>query len=697
MAQCKLCKRAIDSDSEESVYCCHGCAAVDQIIQTMDLNEDERAQKVEQLLAVVFADEDAAEKPKAEAPDLHTREEHLLLTNMVCPACSWLIHHTLEKQPGVLSATVNFVSESMTVQINPMKIGMDEVEKKIEELGYGIRAREAAASGFDYYGFGAGWFFAINVMMLSFVVYSAESWEIPPLMQRVCWGLMAVFTVLTLLFGARSTVRKALGQFRNLDYRMETLVAMSATTALAYSGYSIATGSFERIYFDVVCLLIMLIETGNMITTTFFNRMRRRIFELRDHLPKKVRLAGANNDYRNTEDLGPGEQFSVKQQELVPTDGVLLAPAEFDFSLINGESKGVTLQTGQFVGAGVKLLSEDCALRVPDDGPSSLIETIIESTIGAFNSRMENMTTGDRIAKVFVPFILTLATIGGAAHWVWGTPQSAVLAFMSVLIVACPCAFGIAEPLVLTTAVDRVKRLGIQVFNGNVLRTRPSKVIFDKTGTLTTATMEVSSIHWLVEESAQDKNIIASLESGIEHPLAKALATLGEGWLLEDRRTDVGSVAGMHEGMRYRCGKASIFPDLAVPSALHDEAATLVAYGDEHGCRALILLEDEVRDETPDVVRQLREAGLDPEICSGDREPAVARVAEPLGMPYTSGMTPTDKQERIQSLQAQGKHVMMVGDGINDTQSLAAADIGLAVFSGQFPAQMSADAVFLTP
>ena len=695
MAHCKLCKREIGADFKDSAYCCHGCAAVDQILQTMDLSEDEHARKMQQLLAVVFADEDAEQS--AETLDIHTKEEHLLLTRMVCPACSWLIHHTLEKQPGVLSAAVNFVSESMTVRFNPMKIGLEDITAKIEELGYGIGSREGVPPGFDYYGFGAGWFFAANVMMLSFVVYSAESWEIPELMQQVCWGLMAVFTLFTLVLGGRVTIQKGIGQLRNLDFRMETLIVLSTTTALVYSAYSIAAGNFERLYFDVVCLLIMLLETGNMITTTFYDRLRKRVLELRDHLPKKVRVSEHEHEYRNTSDLKSQDRFYVKTGELVPTDGVLLSRAEFDFSLISGESRGVELQTGQLVGAGARLLSDQCSLRVPDQGATSLIETIIDNTIEAFSSKKENVSLGDTIAKWFVPLILVLAAVAAGGHLVWGTTQSAVLVFMAVLIVACPCAFGIAEPLVLTTAVERVKRVGIQVFNGNILRIRLTTVIFDKTGTLTSAAMKVAGIHWLTEQQNRDLDIIASLERGIEHPLAKALVTLGKGLGIADRKIEVGSVSGMFEGKRFQCGKPSIFPGLDIPGAVRDETATLVAYGDEDGARALIVVVDEVRDEAADVVRKLRKFNLDPHIFSGDREPSVARVAQALGIPHISEMSPTDKQERIRALQAAGHRVMMVGDGINDAQSLATADVGLAVFSGQLPAQMSADAAFLTP
>lgn len=696
MKKCKLCKRPIDGTFDDDVFCCPGCRAVDQVLATLDLNDDEKAVRLQQYLDVIFSEKPAAADQPAAAG---TRQEHLLITGMACPACSWLIHHCLEKQPGVQRAEVNFVSETATVEFDPMRIGMADIEAAVQKLGYRIRSEGESGSGFDYYGFGTGWFLALNVMMTSFVVYSAESWQVPVLMERACLILMILFTALTAVFGARGTIKKGITQIRALDFRMDSLILLSTVTATSYSLYSTVIGDFKHVYFDVVCLLFMLVETGNLITTGFYHRLRRRVFEITDHLPKKVRLTetdGVFERYKNSDDLGAGESFLVKRGEVVPTDGKLLETAELDFSLINGESQGVSLQPGQFVGAGATLLSESARLMVPQAGPSSLIKTMVDGTIAAFNANREKPSTGDAISRWFVPVIMIVAVTGGIVQGVRLDAGEGLLSFMRVLIVSCPCVFGIAEPLVLTLAVDRIKALGIQVFNGNALHRRPSTIVFDKTGTLTTASMAIDGIHWCAEESQKDLDILASLESGIEHPIAKALATLGSGVPLTNRRTGPGWVSADHEGKTYTAGKPDTFPGLSLPEDVQRGTGSLVAFGDAQGCRLIISLNDTLRDEIPPIIDALKEARIDLEICSGDRHPPVARIAEKLGMAAHSEMSPTDKQVHIRSLQEKGHTVMMVGDGINDAQSLAAADFGLAVFSGQFPAQMSADGVFLT-
>lgn len=696
MKQCKLCQRPIDGSFDDEVFCCPGCRAVDQILATLDLSDEERSVRLQQLLDVVFS-EDQNTPTRSQATD--TRQEHLLISGMVCPACSWLIHHALEKQAGVTKTVVNFVSETATVEFDPMQIGLEDISGAIAKLGYRIRAEGESGGDFDYTGFGTGWFFTLNVMMTSFVVYSAETWKIPPLMEWVCLTLMIAFTFLTGWFGARLTIKKGLMQFRARDFRMDSLILISTAMAFGYSAYSTAVGDFKHVYFDVVCLLFMLVETGNLITSSFYNRLRRRVFEITDHLPKKVRLAehtGAFEQYRDTEDLRANEAFWVKQSEVVPTDGLLLEAAEFDFSLINGESRGVELQTGQFVGAGAKLLSESARLVVPQAGPSSLIKTMVDSTIEAFSANRETPSTGDAISRWFVPFIFAVALLAGTVQAVRLDLAEGLLCLMRVLIVSCPCAFGIAEPLVLTLAVDRIKALGIQVFNGNALRSRPSRIVFDKTGTLTTAAMTIGRIHWCVKESQEDLDILASMESGIEHPIAKVLATLGAGVVLTQRSAGPGWVRAEYQGKPYRCGKTDIFPGLELPPAMQAETGSIVAFGNEDGCRLLISLNDTVRAETPALIKRLKQQNIHLEICSGDRRPPVERVACELDIAYQSEMSPLDKQSHIRSLQDAGDGVMMVGDGINDAQSLAAADFGLAVFSGQFPAQLSADAVFLT-
>jgi heavy metal translocating P-type ATPase len=689
---CIVCNRSVPGGDGD--FCCPGCAAVHTIIGKMGLEGAERDERIAQLLEGVFPGGEEVETHSDS--DLATGEELCFLVGgMVCPACSWLVHNSLGKMQGIGRVNLNFIAETCTLTYDPMKVGKDDIAANVEKLGYRyFEGDEADRNGFDYFRFGAGWFFALNNMMLSFVVYSAESWEVPMAMQVVCSILLAAFGTLVPFYAARTTMVMGFRQIVMRQFRMESLVVLSTTAAWLYSFYSLAVGDFAHLYFDVVTLLLMLIETGNLISGSFYKKLSRRVSSLSWQLLKKARVN--TDDYLNVEELEPGAEFRVHRGEIVPTDGILMEPAEFDFSLITGESHGISLEQGHFVGAGAKLLSEQARLSVPAAGRSNLIQRIVESTIEAFNTRKEQLSFGDRISQVFVPVVIAAGVLVCVLNVLFGSREDAVIRMLSVLIVACPCAFGIAEPLVLTAAIEKVRRLGIQIFNGTVLSLKPSVAVFDKTGTLTRGSPEIHDIVWLVDENPDLLNVLASLENGIEHPIARALAAAGTPRPVSERTIARTVVSARVDGRHYMAGNADLYPDVAIPPELQE--STLVLFGDADRCFLIVGLRDTVRDDASGLIADLVLRDVEPFVFSGDRRAVVEQVAGELGITrYQGEMGSSDKQRQIAALQEQGRTVMMVGDGINDAQALAAADFGLAVFSGQIPAKMSADGVFMVP
>ncbi len=693
MNGCELCGRPVtDADAR---FCCPGCAAINDIVGNLEVSDGAKQARVTAMLTALF------EAPRAVAPTVPGRELQtidLMVSGMVCPACAWIIHHCLTKLPGVQSVTINFMSEVCQVIFDPMVIGRDRIEAEITAIGYGIHEGDATPSGISLLQLGLGWFYALNAMMLSFIVYSAEFWDVPQSMALVCSGLLIIFTALVIAGPGRPTLLRGIQQLRRGQFRMESLITLSTSMAIVYSFTSLAQGAFARLYFDVVCLLIMLLHTGAAIEAGFYEKVRRRVHALRHCLPKKIHTP--DDRYRPIEDATPGMPFVVMQGEVVPTDGILEADAPFDFSHVTGESRAIHLRSGQLVGAGSRLLGERATLYVPPGGVTSLIDRMIQGTVSAFDTRVEQLSLGDRISQVFVPLVI----LAGLIPLVWfalqGSPGVGVLRLMAVLVVACPCAFGIAEPLVLTMAVDRVRHLGIQIFNGTVLRLQPDVVIFDKTGTLTTGDFQVRALHWLVEENQADLDRLASLEAGLDHPIARVLARLGRVSPIEDREALRTTVSGRCAGRVYQAGKPALYPGLAKAlraRGLDDvlggrSASTLVAFGDEATCHLVIELTDEVRPEIPALLQQIPTAHL----CSGDRQAIVEAVADQLGIEQRHwDMSIEDKLATIRELQAQGHTVMMVGDGVNDSQALTAADIGLAVLAGEIPAKFSADGAFL--
>ena len=214
----------------------------------------------------------------------------LYVDGMVCPACAWLIHNRLSKIEGISKLNVNFISEVCEIYFDPMKLGFDDLENTVSTLGYQIRKNSKELKNIDLFKFGAGWFMTLNCMMISFVVYSSEVWDVPNSMKWLCSFILFVFGTLVPLYAAIKTIKMGFYQLSNFSFRMESLIVLSTFAAWIYSVVALTIGDFQKLYFDVVALLLMLIETGNLITNSFYRKLYNRVNSLSLNLPKKVRL-----------------------------------------------------------------------------------------------------------------------------------------------------------------------------------------------------------------------------------------------------------------------------------------------------------------------------------------------------------------------------------------------------------------------
>ncbi len=709
LKNCLTCEREINSNLDEE-FCCNGCKAVYQVLDEMELEGEDKKQKKEALLSAVLSplptkdkliNDFSTEIDSDSSLDLSADvvEENLIVSGMVCPACTWIIHHTLSQLPGVHNVNVNFISESVRISFDPMQTGLDKIKTQISSLGYYLRESKQDIPNYNYYGFGIGWFLTMNVMMLSFVVYSAESWQVPKSMQLVCSILLLLFAFLVPIIAAKDTIKKGVQQMRFLRFRMESLIVLSTSTAFIYSLYSIYRKDFPHLYFEVVCLLLMLIETGNLISFAFYQKLRIRMNRLLDCLPKKVRIVheGKPVTFKPASELQAFDLFKVLQGEVLPINGIVVGESEFDYSVITGESSSIRLKEGHFVPSGAKLISSEATLLVPAEGVKSFLEELVENTFSAFNTFGDTYSTGDKISRLFVPIILLIATSTFVYYFSFHGFEAALVSFLRVMIVSCPCVFGIAEPLVFTLAVDKMRRQGIQVINGNTLKQEPDTIIFDKTGTLTKSQLVVEKIHWLTEEKSLYLDILSSLENGVEHPLARTLMTLGKKVTISNRLIHSDSITGDFKQVTYRCGSIDYYKASSAVEPFLNSPNTLVAFGDKEHCLLIIELSDPLREESAETVASLQKLKKKVVISSGDRAAIVEKIARKLDVSeFHSSMTPESKQKLISTMQQSGRGVMMVGDGINDAGSLAAADFGLSVFSGQLPTKMTADAILLS-
>jgi len=687
---CKICPRIVPSNDDD--FCCPGCSAVYSIIEKLNLEGFQRDERIKMLLEGVFPggnDIDICLEEIENPEKLNFRVD-----GMVCPACAWLIHNRLSKTKGISEINVNFISELCEIKFDPMQLGFDDIKKNIELLGYQITKNTNELKNLDLFRFGAGWFMALNCMMISFVVYSSEVWNVPHLIKYISSFILLIFGTLVPFYAAKKTFKMGLSQLSSCSFRMESLVVLSTFSAWLYSVFALIVGDFEKLYFDVVALLLMLIETGNLITYSFYRKLYDRINSLSLNLPKKVRIN--KNEFKELKDLEPGIQFEVMQNEVVPIDGILLKDSEFDFSLISGESRGISAEKGQFIGAGSKLISSKTELIVPPSGKTNLMENIINNTIEAFNSKKNQTTLGDRISQYFVPIVIIVSLFVLFTNFFNGNIEQGFYRLLSILIVACPCAFGIAEPLVLTFGIDKMRKAGIQCHNGSILSLKPDRIIFDKTGTLTNGKPNVVGKKWLIDEDLHLLDILASLENGIDHPVAKACSILGDRVTIENREIFNNRVSAFYKNKKYLAGGIDIYPNLIIPDQFKEN--TIVLFGDEKECYLIIALTDTIREECNLVIDFLKKLKIEMTILSGDRNQVVKSIGSKLGICHSVGeMSSDEKKNEIKKMQQKGEIIMMVGDGINDSQALVAADIGVSVFSAESSAKMSSDSVLLQP
>jgi len=708
MNKCIVCARPVSGEHDK--YCCHGCKAIHMIVDALDLDENAKSIHTQKLLKQLFnginpKDLELSVDPKDLPTNFNSFKNNddnkdmdqyeFQVKGMVCPACSWLIHHLLINKKGIKDINLNFISERCMVTYDPMILGKDNIDSYIFQMGYQSIQSTKVGKDFNYLRFGLGWFFAINSMMLAFIVYSAENLNLPREVQILCSLLLLIFSTLTPILATSQIYKSGWFQLKTFHFKMESLIVLSTFSAWTYSIYAFLRGDFSHQYFEVVSLLLMITETGNMITGFFYDKLYQRLTSMRLSIPKKVRLQKLEDyEFVEIKELNSGDKFEVQRGEVVPIDGILLTEGEFDFSVITGESKSIRLKAGQFMGAGGKVLSEYVKLVIPELGVSSKVETIIESTMSAFNTKKEGEHFGDKISVYFVPLILLIAflTFGFFLQF---DLYTAITRSMTVLIIACPCAFGIAEPLVMVFASEWARNIGIQIFNGNALRTLPTSVVFDKTGTITIGKPIVLAIIWLEKQTDQYLDIISSLENGIEHPIARTLSELGKIMKINNKIIGEGFVSGEYDGRYYQIGKESLYPGVTVPSEFFE--SSIVLFGDQNKCLAIIVLEDKIREESKDIIDQFISYKIKPHICSGDRLSVVEKVSKVLGVKdFFAMMSPVDKAEYITELRNKKENVLMVGDGVNDAQALINSDIGLCVLHGQAMTKLSADGVFLT-
>ena len=720
-------------------FCCSGCQAVCQTIHAAGLEGFYRRTPEGEILGpppeppgdLAAYDLDLVQE-EFTAVDGDDREIHLLVEGIHCAACVWLIENGLQSLPGVSEARVNLTGRRLRVRWDNARLQLSRILRRLGDLGYravpfdpdsaeGTLGRENRALLFRMAWAG---FAMMNLMWISIALYSgADRGEFRGLFH---W-IGCLLATPTLLYSGAPFFRGAWYGLRNRHLGMDLPIAIGVSTTYGYSLYVTLSGSAQgAVYWDTVVNFLFVILVGRYLEAISRRRAVSATQRLLDLQPRvATRLADGQEELVPVRALAPGDRILVRPGERIPADGeVLSGHSTVDESMLTGESRPVTRSAGERVAAGTINGAGVLTLQVTATLRATALGRIVRLVEEAQSSHAPIQRLADRVVPWFVAATLGLAAVTFVI-WQGRDLGFALMAATSVLIITCPCAFGMATPMAVAVASGLAAGRGILIRNGAVLE-RLSEVrhmVFDKTGTLTEGRPAVTAIRgqgqtWRrldpeqPELDALEQTQLArcaALERLSEHPVARAVLALGEraGIACETLRVESVEVApglgisGLVDGVPVAIGRGDWLArqgvTLMTDAAEAQENSGLVRCALDG--REVLQLEvrDRLRANAPAVVAALDRQGIRITLLTGDHEAVARRIGAELGeVAVIAEVLPEDKDRVIAELQAAGQGpVAMIGDGVNDAPALVRADVGIAMGSGTDVSIASADIVLM--
>ncbi|MFP3343885.1 copper-translocating P-type ATPase [Halomonas sp. SIMBA_159] len=665
---------------------------------------------------------DAPEPAELQSAPVDAPQLRLLISGMTCAGCVKSVEKALSHTPGVNSASVNFGTHTAQVTGSATQ---EALMAAVAEAGYRaepiVDMREAertreAQEAVTYRQRLKGSVLSLSLaipLMLSMFFYHPH----PMGVGRLYWLVIGLLTLAILAFPGRHFFTNAWKQLKHHQANMDTLVAMGTGTAWLYSMMVVLFAPWlpevaQGIYFEASAMVVGLILLGNAMELRARGRTSSALKRLLDLQEKTARVIrnGVEQEIA-VDEVALDDHIRVRPGERLPVDGVVLDGQSYiDESMLTGEPVPVHKTADEEVSAGTVNGSGSLVYRATRIGRDTRLGRITEQVASAQNSRPPIGELADKISGVFVPAVMIIAVLTALAWYNLG-PAPVVIHMLvtatTVLIIACPCALGLATPISTMIGVGKAAEHGVLVRSGEALQTasRLTTLVVDKTGTLTEGKPRVTEATVLHNDSTQVLAWVAALESRSEHPLAKALTAYAEEHNAQPSALSTfesvtgGGVKGTSADNVLLLGNARLLDESGVDLSpanesirqLEAKARSLVYLAVNGQLAALFGVSDPLRKDAAAAVKRLQDDGLTVVMLTGDNEHTAAAVAREVGISeFKAGMTPDDKHAEIERRQAAGEVVGMVGDGINDAPALARANVGFAIGQGTDIAMESA-------